>query len=308
MEPLRVALPLGIGDCHWAVQKFRGLSKHHDGRPIHAFVNESQHHKTWNYLRLAAPVAHAEMSRFAPYDINREMDDYKAARWSTLQGCAGWKGFDYLLVPNGHLERGLRIEEYLPEVETDYSYDLLFIDGERTWMQHAGLEDRVLVYLSGVGPNREFHSHTWSQHHWVELLRDLSAIGHMPVIIGANTDDDLRYYAQVAQLLGPHCPHVNMVGKTTHAQVMCLIKHAKLWIGLNSGLGIVSASQGTPTLMFWSDNRYAHVRRVHPEKALHHKMQRSWLSEEQLTTYRTISYGSPEASPAHAFYLIQELL
>ena len=49
---------------------------------------------------------------------------------------------------------------------------------------------------------------------------------------------------------------------------------------------------GTPTLMLWADQRWPVG-----DVAFVPEMQRSWLDDHQLETYRTLSYGSPDLTP-----------
>ena len=304
MEPLRVALPLGIGDCHWSVQKLRGLSELHGGRPIRAFVNESEHHHSWRYLALVPFIAEAQRSECAPHSIRHELaQGYQDERWATREGSRDWNGFDYVMVANGHLEAGRRIEAFFPDVPTDYTYDLeiptdVAADAERKIPRR-----RVLLYPSGCGPNAGFHGNTWTVDHWRQVISLLNDAGHEPVLIGAPTEDDMTYRDQVVWR-ATGLRFLDRVGSTSHGEVLAAIRDSAAWCGLNSGLGIVAASQYVPTVMLWADNRYR-CRGAHTQ--LHHRMQRSWLCEEQLATYRTVSYGSPEISPAHVVEQILEV-
>lgn len=287
-EPLRVALPLGIGDVHWACQKLRALGEYH-GRPIEAHVSSSRWHESVHYLEMVPFIAEAVQNDRAPFSLYYDMDKYQDEKWSTLEGCAGWRGFDYVGVPNGHLECGKRIESWWPELTTDYTYELNIPPEERSRAERLVPPGSVLLYLSGIGPNIGFHLNRFTPWHWCDVILRLNALGIEPYIIGADTDSDREYAAVVLKIGEGHLKVHNVVGQTSIPAVCAVIQRAAVWIGLNSGTGIVSAMQGTPTVMFWSDHRY----RIGPA-ALHANMQRSWLRPEQLERYRTLSLGSPE--------------
>jgi hypothetical protein len=291
-EALHVALPLGIGDCHWVCAKLRGLSEYHGGRPIHAYVNRSPSHLSIGYLSLAPMVACAYESARAPYDVARQLPpSHRDPRWSSLDGCRGWNGFDYVLVANGHLERGERLETWLPELPTDFSYMLNIPPAARTRARALAPATSILLYLSGVGPNRGFHGHVCSIGLWVRVAELLNAAGFTPVLIGANTVDDLAYRdAFLTAATGRARVH-EIVGRTSIAEVCAVIESAAAWVGLNSGTGIVAAMRGVPTVMLWSDSRYPIPGAIEP---LHTNMRTSWLESSQLVRYRTVSYGSPE--------------
>jgi len=276
------------------------LSEYHDNRPIHAFVNSSPDHKTVGFLELVPQIAETGYSKFAPHDIWKQMrPSHRDEKWSTLEGCRNWFGYDYILVANGHLELGKRIETWLPELETDYTYDLKIPEIATTYARELvnHEKDYIILYFSGIGPNLGFHAHTWSMAHWSEVVQKLNAEGHVPVVVGANTPSDLGYMHNFKNMFKHlNLKFVDTVGKTNLAQVFSLIRESSVWCGLNSGLGIVSASQGVPTVMLWSDRRYP-IKGVRDWVYLHENMQTAYLNENQLKTTRALSFGSPELTP-----------
>lgn len=305
MDHLRVALPLGIGDAMWVCQKLKGLSAYHDGRPIRAFINSSPNHATVGFLNIVPSVDEAIFSREAPYDINTEMPpSYLHEKWSTLNGCAGWRNFDYVLVANGHLESRKRIETWLPEIETEFSFELNIKQEDRDYAAEISGPRPVLLYLSGVGPNMGFHANTWSVDYWVVLVEMLNAAGIEPVLVGAKTHDDLLYGMEFEKR-AVRLKYNSTIGKTNIPQYCAQIEEAAVWCGLNSGGGIVAAMRKTPTVMLWSDDRFP-IRGV--PTFLPHEMKTSWLNEDQLTTYRTLSYGSPDLSPTKVIESILEVI
>lgn len=303
--PLRVALPLGIGDCHWACTKFRALSAMHDNRPVHAYVNRSTNHLTVGYLAMVDVIAEAYESPDAPYDVNRELPpNHQHPRWATLDGCRNWNGFDYVAVANGWLETGNRLETWWPELETEFSYKLNI--PEVTIAKMAPWEDRTLLYLSGVGPNYGFHRNTWSVAHWARVIQQLNTNGVEPVLVGANTKDDKTYRDQVVAA-AKDLEFCDLVGQTSLPEYCQIIRTARSWTGLNSGGGIVAAMLGTPTVMLWSDSQYPIPTVKALNLPLNTTMQTSWLSEQQRTTYRTRSFGSPELTPENVVADIVEV-
>jgi Glycosyltransferase family 9 (heptosyltransferase) len=291
-NPLHVALPLGIGDCHWVCAKLRGLSQYHGGRPIHAYVNRSPSHLSVGYLALTPMIASALESARAPSDVARQLPpSHRDPRWSTLEGSRGWNGFDYVLVANGHLERGERLETWLPELPTDFSYSLNIPPAARVRARQLAPPGSVLLYLSGIGPNRGFHRHVCSIGLWVHVAELLNAAGLAPVLIGAGTRDDLTYRDGFLAAAAGRARVHDITGQTSIAEVCAVIETAAAWVGLNSGTGIVAAMMGRPTVMLWSDSRYPIPGAVEP---LHTNMRTSWLVPSQLARYRTISYGSSE--------------
>lgn len=305
-RPLRVATWLGIGDCHWVCTKLRGLSALHGGRPIHAYVNRSPSHVSVEYLRLVPAIACAMESSSAPVDLGREMPpSHRDPRWSTLEGCRGWKEFDYLLVANGHLERGEPLATWLPELPTDFTYPLALPPAARQRAAALMPERTILLYLSGIAANRHFHNHVCSIGLWVHVAELLNAAGFVPLLIGANTQDDLCYRDAFLRGAAGRARVTDLAGRTSVAEVCALVERSAAWVGLNSGTGIVAAMLGTPTVMLWSDSRYPIPGAVEP---LHTNMRASWLHADQCARYRTISYGSPELNAVNVAARVLEVV
>jgi hypothetical protein len=267
-----------------------------ENRPIHAYVNCSPNHVTVGFLALIPYIEQAIQSEQAPYDLARDMPPHwRDSRWSSLDGCRDWNGLDYIAVCNGHLERGERIETFWPELDTEHDFPLLIPEADRQYIRDADAEDRVLLYPSGVGPNNGFHRGTWEVGYWVNIICQLNAYGIKPLLVGADTKDDLDYAKWIerdAKRLGAR--YDSMVGRTTIPQYVAAIEAAKVWVGLNSGGGIVSAIRRTPTVMLWSDSACPVPG---AGTVLHTNMKTSWLKPDQLPTYRTLSYGSPALTP-----------
>jgi hypothetical protein len=314
VKPLRVALPLGIGDALWSCMKLRALSEYHGGAPVEAHINASPNHATVGYLEIVPFIAKAVQSKAAPNDIWRQLPpNHRYPRWSTLKGSAGWEGFDYVLVANGHLERGEHISTYLPELNaalgrdaTDYCYEHAIKPRDAAYARSfaddvaAAGSPVVLLYASGVGPNHGFHNGTWRVEDWAATARLLMAEGIRPLLVGANTTDDLGQRDLIARHMGDDFAGVeDTVGRTNIPQYVWLIERAAVWIGLNSGGGIVSAMRGTPTVMFWSDSAHP-IYGVDPRNMLHTDMKTGFLAPWQLEPYRTLSFGSPELTPRNA--------
>lgn len=302
--PIRIAVPQGIGDCHWACQKLARIRDVVGDRAVALHIAPNSRRNTADFLRMVPFVSAVVADPNAPVGANLGTPDApRATRWSSMAGSAGWRGFDYLCFPNGHLERGERIESFWPEIETTWSYELNFPAEAIAAMRRRDLLGRVLLYPSGTGPNRAFSANTWRPLDWAGVIAGLNAEGVSPVLVGAANPDDQDYAEQVARSAGGlrscAATYQDEVSRTSVAEVLYAIRTARCWIGLNSGLGILAAAWGVPTVMLWSDSRHP-IRGLAAHLPLHHAMQRSWLSTEQMAagTYETLSFGAPGLTPS----------
>ncbi len=292
IAPIRVAFPLGIGDCFWPCQKLKGLSKLCDYAPIHAYVNKSENHKSVGFLQLIPHIEKADFHVLAPNRIISQLPpSYKAERWSTLEGSEGWNNFDYIFCANGHIEDGKPIAEWMPELETEYDFDYMLDDQAREDAELLMSDPAVLLYPSAYGPNYGFHKMWWSVADWVEVIRLFNQKNIVPTLVGANTEGDLAYANRLtlASFRNPKIEFKSVVGLTTIAAMVAMLQRCKVWIGLNSGFGIVAASMQTPTLMMWADRRWPIG-----DTFFRPAMQTAWLHPDRLDVYRTVSFGSPD--------------
>lgn len=302
MEPIRIAFWLGIGDCHWPCQKLKGLRKFFGGRPIHAYVNRAPNHDSVGYLRLIPHIERAEFSTFAPKFLNQLAPDYREPKWATLEGSANWCGFDYVFNANAWMEAGKPIADWMPELETEYSFDYRINDLSLSVSHRIMPEPRVLLHLCNEKANRYFHGMWWGLDDWADVIRRLNDRDIIPMIVGAGTVADLSFVNRLAT----ECAGIQFVsaaGRTTIAEIVDMLRRCRLFIGLNAGLGIVSASMGTPTLIMWADNRWPVG-----EISFDQGMQTAWLCSSQRDAYRTFSYGSPEMTAENVMQQAMEII
>lgn len=328
-RPLRVALPVGIGDCHWSVMKLRALSKYFDDRPIHAFINSGPDHATRDFLKLCPQVEETFYSSVAPYGYDfqpkltrdggtnpRKAGKRNCLHWAKLENCLDYEGYDVWSVMNVCVDAGLPFEAIWPELEsyggTEYAYQLNIPTEAKRYVRRFGRRP-VLFYPSGVSANAGFHSNTFTKDDWAATAKALSNNVGPIVVVGSGSKNDLNYWRDghdgqpslrsKFDELGVY--YVDAVGKTDLTQYCALIATASCWVGLNSGGGIIAASQYTPTVMIWADSAYPIE--GSNAKNMDTNMQRNWLRADQLVTYRTLSFGSPQLTPENVVKNVLEV-
>jgi hypothetical protein len=312
-KPLRVAFPVGIGDCHWVLIKMKALSKFFDNRPIHAYINEGPNHATIGFLEMCPQVEQAFVDKNAPYgydfkpalDFNGQTNPVESGsrnhrHWALLENCINYGGYDVWAVFNPCIDAGIPTEQIWPELEayggTEYEYDLNIPDEAYKSVAVFG-ENPILFYPSGTSANQLFHNNMWTKADWAKTAKLLNnATGKPMVVIGAGSKVDLDYWAELKVYFDElNVSYIDTVGKTNIPQYCALIKRSSVWVGLNSGGGIMAAALKVPTVMLWSDSAYP-IAGCNAAK-MHTNMQRSWLNKEQQLNYRTISFGSRHCTP-----------
>lgn len=289
MADLHITMPMGLGDVHWVLMKMKAFREHVKPHRLIAHIAHGPHHRSTGFVEL---TDFFDEVRVDNNGLRGVPNAYMDPKWSTIDGSHGWHGFDFCFQANGHLERGERIETWLPELETQFSYTL-HTNLDRCKKELGLSEPRILLYPSGIGPNNGFKTN-WRREQWQAIVDLLNHHGHRPTFVGADTQDDMGYMREL-RLSGDL---ENLVGRTTTEEYLVLIQNCRAWFGLNSGGGILSGMMGRSTVMLWSDSD--HGGRLHP------KMATSWLPLDQ-NWYHWFSYGKKGMEQEAAERLLEVL-
>lgn len=166
---------------------------------------------------------------------------------------AGIGGQEFYLSANEHLEKGRRIEDFLPDLETNYRihYDTSGDDRLRAYNLILSQEgNKIGIYCSSYATSKNWGA--WQAPQWFELISLIYK--HFPhnrfVIIGAEWDRDLA-----TNLMGlldcSRIPYINTVGQKLPV-VIEILKKLNYFIGFPSGLSILNETLGKDGLMFYS--------------------------------------------------------
>ena len=153
---------------------------------------------------------------------------------------------NFYLSANDHLERGLRIENFLPDLQTHYRINY-FLDGARSPLA----DDRLWIGLYGSSYSTSRAWGFWGAQKWFELAQMIHR--HDPVysfaIIGADFDTDLNSEL-CAMLQAAGIPHHNCTGFTLQ-ETAATIQQLHYFYAFPSGLPILAHTMGKPCTMFY---------------------------------------------------------
>lgn len=221
-----VTVPSGIGDVSWIYSKLC-----HADKPIWFEVADGWPYRTAPFLELLPNVAVAKYS-----DVN-----YTTI--CVLQGSTpSWKtivdrraGMIYLEA-NQHLERGKRLEEWLPDLPTDFHYpipgpslrDLSVVNR----LLHWETLPRPLIGISAASYRGHRAWNTWGYDQWSPFLKALTEETGGTVILLGGFWDDLTHELTLEGYL-------DIVGKTNIPQAIEVLRRLDHYVGFASGLGIL---------------------------------------------------------------------
>lgn len=260
---LTVGVPEGIGDCLWAMTKARALMEYHctDVLDVAILGNSDRAVSFLTGFDFVDRVYNTGVPV-----LNGDPDPDGRLTYLVSGRCHANSGpletVDWLLIPNGHLERGRLLEDWLPQFATDWGLMQHFrlsmsafiglrdMQTIKNWNHDVG---HVVCYLGpaegnaidGRGHNR---GSVWSTGDWRLLFRGIIAAGLQPVVIGAGCDES--YASLVLEGLGTDLV-VNFVGQTSVAQALMLVAGARAVVGYQGGLAIAAPYLGVPSCVFW---------------------------------------------------------
>lgn len=265
---LRFLVPQGIGDSIWALFKIQDVSEKLGGGRIEVRIACSDANNPLESRALDF------VSRFAFVDDVQmyQVPDRGQVGASLLPGPATdadglfrylpdgppasgtLTGIDYVLMPNAPLERGVRLEDWLPEFKIDWNImdQFAFRDGEG--QAASGLDKPYAVFFCGSQGGNTTAGHNrnaiWRPEDWANLAyRVRHELGLEVVVVGAEYDRD--YYEKQLLPLVKREPWTDRIGQCSIGETLAVTKNAKFVISYQSGIGIVSSYMGTPLGIFW---------------------------------------------------------
>lgn len=248
-QVITVATPNGIGDISWMISKFACAKER-----VFMLVGEDWPQRAHQYLALLPWLAGF---RYNPHRYQEilEFQAIHGAQMKTWKGIVE-SGFGVVyLEPNSHLERGFRLEEWLPDLPTDFHYamETTLADRLKADKFMAMIPEGEHVYGISAASYRGSEAWTtWNSTKWIEFLTKWKE--HDPkvhfLLMGGFWDDLTEAIAQEEDL-----PIIDAVGKTTVGAAVELLKRTDGYCGFSSGLGILGTVLRQKVFMLWPEHQ-----------------------------------------------------
>lgn len=258
---MRLLLPQGIGDSIWALHKAESVAKMEGDGVVEVFLNCSEDNyiqaRALQFIKRFKCVSSAKMLVVSIHPpMNIPVDAF--GRYIYIDD--GWfcKGFDsyFALMPNGPLERGIRLEDWLPKYPVNWDLPSQFQFTQEEGAKADLFRERIGKYcvfylgsLNGNTKNGHNRGPRWKPEDWVNIAeRFQKEFGLGIVVVGADYDE--TYY----EVLVKHRiddPWHDFIGRCTIADTFALVKRANFVLSFQSGIGIFASYLGVPTGIFW---------------------------------------------------------
>jgi len=247
-----IGTPSGIGDFSWIWSKLVNA-----GEDFQVDLADGWPHRTRPFLELLPRITE---SRYAEFQYNDVLS------FATVQGLnkpgLTWeeiraKGFGRTLIEcNRHLEQGKRLEDWLPDLETDFHYEIKGPTDRELAHVDSIFEDKGLLWedlprpfigISAASYRGSEAWSTWDEDEWIGFLRGLqSDLGGTIILLGGFWDDLTHVISKEGYL--------DCVGKTKVSHLLEIQKRLDYFIGFSSGMGILRTVLRLPTFMMFPDH------------------------------------------------------
>ena len=271
MKSMNVLLAQGIGDAIWGLFKAQSVAEKYNIKEIcvriacsnpdndtenraisfikrFSFVSECKmypmpyHPEKCGSVLRRGPATHEDGSyRYIDSGFNRRLPD-----------------IDFVLIANGHLEKGIPLDDWLPEYKANWNmvkhhYMLTLAESEYANKFKKEVGDYAIFYtgpLSGNTTNGANKGGLWSPDDWIALGESIyKNLGIKIVLVGAEYD-----YSYYEECLKKHAKDksywINKIGKFKINKTFAVCRNSNFIISYPSGIGIVSHYLGVPCCFF----------------------------------------------------------
>jgi ADP-heptose:LPS heptosyltransferase len=221
-------VPSGIGDFSWIYSKFYNL-----GKKMNLMISKDEPKRLGPYVELLDLVETATNDGPSYYDLKAKakynFSDIVEDNYFCIEA-------------NSHLERGEKLENWFPELKTNYHYPIKLGQLKLPF-------DYIVLYTSSMGMIKNWNG--WRVSEWITFIHLIKReFGNLPIVIIGAKWDKLLTDKIVAKARGKI---IDYCGQLHICDTLSLIKGSKYFVSFPSGLGILSNVLDVPTTMFYAE-------------------------------------------------------
>jgi ADP-heptose:LPS heptosyltransferase len=269
----RVVVPSGIGDFSWMWNKLSTIKD----ATWEIYVPDSYPQRTKQYIDLL-PNAKGMLGNHDYRDI---------ITWGSAKGAKTWeqtvKNFgdgEYIyLQANEHLGQGRLLEDWMPDLGSDFHYKFNFNTKEPHFLDPDS-GPYMTIHMASMRGIRAWKA--WMPESWVaffELIhKDFPDFTF--VLMGGIWDEDTAL--EVVGLSNNKFNIIDLTGRTKITDAIRVIDNSIYYVGYSSGLGVIANVLNVPSVSLWP---------VHQAELMY-----SWPDPETVRNrdYMGFVYDAPE--------------
>jgi hypothetical protein len=234
MRTHMIGVPSGVGDIYWCLAKIQSYRAKLGLERVLLGVQRTQHDRSVEWGRMVGFVDGAQYVRFNASGI---------ALRQGFDPAPGVPGVDVVMWPNAVVDRGEHLCTWMPEYELNLDFKIA------TEQRNGRPGGDIVIYPSSRPVNKAWFPMlelAW----WIELAQSLHALFNRRVtMIGSAWDAE--------NCAGLRSVSESLIGYTSLAEVAWILEHAKLVIGVASGMTILANHFQTPCIALFPDKHHA---------------------------------------------------
>lgn len=258
----KILLLPGVGDVHWVMLKLQSWLRQRGWGKEEVEVsiwNFDQRPRTLEYLDMIPWVKRGSYSHIPLKKEKARFDSLYIHRGST-DSILNFNGFDALIGTNGNMRGGVPFAEIMEDAECNWDYGpIIPVPEDRA-------ERGVAAFVHGPYFVLGFSGFGMFGSHWLDHMpaKKVGALinklrehypDHRFIWTGCEWDRD---FTEECAAEGDEV----LVGETSLAEFLSLVKHAAGYLGWCGGNAILAQHLGTPTVVWWSRGYFPHHDRV----------------------------------------------
>lgn len=244
--------PQGIGDAAWALLKIQDIAKKHKATSINikvaCFTKSEIEMRGFPFLERFSFVDSVSW-----FPMNRKDRPGPVIRKGFYIDALGryvyiksgptkeFPGIDFVTIPNHDLERGIRLENWLPEYKINWNAikdNFIFKNHEEDFakIKIEANKKYCAFFMGNMASNSEYghnRDSLWTIQDWIDLgngLLNKNMVDEI-IVVGATYDKD--YYSLIGPQVNSHWH--DFVGKLTVPECFAITKYVNFIISYQSG-------------------------------------------------------------------------
>lgn len=237
---LTIGVPSGIGDVSWMYSKLM------HAEPMRWEIAAGWPHRTRPFMELLPKVVEVDYGDFQYQDISIFWNIHKQRTWKDVEAIGAGK---LLIEANSWLEQGKRIEDWMPDLPTDFHYEIKTTkkDQDRASLLLKDFK-RPLWGVSAASYRGSEAWKTWGLDEWLDFLGRFNIdYGGTIILLGGFWDDLTSSLASAG--------YKDLVGKTSIGCAIEVLKELEGYIGFSSGLGVLRTVLNKRVFMLWPEHQ-----------------------------------------------------
>jgi len=245
MNTLKLIVQAGIGDISWIYSKVVNLNI-----PIEWYVSSNGIQRAHTYLKLLKLTKSVDYINKNFHEIRDASVKANITKQEFLEKATKEK--IYFSV-NLWLENGYRIENFIPELETNLHYEITTGKAARDMADFIKNKAGKYLTIYCSSYNCIYNWNGWIEKDWKKFLKDIEYKNIFDTIIIVGASYDTEFAASLKKQLNDENV-VDLTGKTDLDLTIEILKNTEYLVAFASGIPILANVLKVPCLMLYPNH------------------------------------------------------